>query len=55
MMVSSTQSFMYDDSVLQAEFIELLFKEDLINKETYYKAKELLKEESGIGNSKQVQ
>ena len=30
---------------LQMEFIELLFREHLINKETYYKAKEILKEE----------
>ena len=36
---------------LQAEFIELLFREKLINKETYYKAKKLLKERDN-GNSK---
>lgn len=37
---------------LQAEFIELLFREKLINKETYYKAKKLLKEERDNGNNK---
>ena len=48
----STESFQYDKSALKMEFIELLFKEKLINKETYYNAKTILKEEMKNGYSK---
>lgn len=35
---------------LKNQFIELLFKEELISEPVYYKALEMIKEESRIGN-----
>lgn len=36
----------YDEKQLQLYFIELLYKEELINKETYYNAKKRIHSES---------
>ena len=38
-------SIQIDSSVLQLYFLDLLYKEDLINKETYYAARVMLRSE----------
>lgn len=38
-------SIQIDSSVLQLYFLDLLYKEELINKETYYAARAMLRSE----------